>query len=83
LGSGRLPTKDTRQPKQQPLPTFGQAALLCQTEWDRKLGEGKIGATSHEGYGYLLAPIQDEWEHTLLHDLDGDTIRDYRIGVAE
>jgi len=83
LDSGRLPTKETRQPKQQALPTFGQAALLCQAEWDRKLGEGKIGATSHAGYGYLLDPILDKWKHTLLHDLDEDTIRDYRIGVAE
>ncbi|MEZ7195227.1 tyrosine-type recombinase/integrase [Pseudodesulfovibrio karagichevae] len=83
LDSGRLPTKDTRQPKQQCLPTFGQAALLCQAEWDRKLGEGKISNASHSGYGYLLAPIIKEWAHTLLHDLDEDTIRDYRIRVAE
>ncbi len=83
IDSGRLPTKETRQPKQQALPTFGQAALLCQAEWDRKLGEGKIGATSHEGYRYLLAPILKEWKHTLLHDLDEDAIRDYRISIAE
>jgi hypothetical protein len=57
IDSGRLPTKETRQPKQQALPTFGQAALLCQAEWDRKLGEGKISQASHAGYGYLLAPI--------------------------
>jgi integrase len=83
IDSGRLPTKETRQPKQQALPTFGQAALLCQAEWDRKLGEGKISQASHAGYGYLLAPILKEWAHTLLHNLDEDTIRDYRIGIAE
>jgi integrase len=83
LDSGRLPTKETKQPKQQSLPTFGQAALLCQAEWDRKLGEGKIGKASHAGYGYLLAPVLKEWKHTLLHDLDEDTIRDYRIGIAK
>lgn len=83
IDSGRMPTKETRQPKQQPLPTFGQAATFCQDEWDRKLGEGKIGATSHEGYGYLLVPILKKWKHTLLHDLDEDTIRDYRIGIAK
>ena len=83
LDSGRLPTKETRQPKQQSLPTFGQAALLCQKEWDRKLGEGKLSESSHAGYGYLLAPILDEWKHTLLHDLDEATIRDYRITIAK
>ncbi len=83
IDSGRMPTNEAKQPKQQSLPTFGQAAKLCQNEWDRKLGEGKIGATSHEGYGYLLAPILKEWKHTLLHDLDEDTIRDYRIGIAK
>jgi len=83
LDSDRLPTKDTRQPKQQSLPTFGQAALLCQAEWDRKLGEGKISNASHSGYGYLLAPVLKEWKHTLLHEIDEDTIRDYRIGIAE
>jgi hypothetical protein len=83
IDSGRLPTKETRQPKQQVLPTFGQGALLCQAEWDRKLGEGKVGAESHSGYGYLLAPVLKKWKHTLLHDIDEDTIRDYRIGIAE
>ena len=79
LDSGTLPNKDSQQPKQQSLPTFGHAALLCQAEWDRKLGEGKISQASHAGYGYLLAPVLKEWKHTLLHDLDEDTIRDYRI----
>ncbi|WP_338667984.1 integrase [Pseudodesulfovibrio methanolicus] len=83
LDSGRLPTKETRQPKQQSLPTFGQAALLCRDEWDRKLGEGKISQASHAGYGYLLAPVLKGWKHTLLHDLKEETIRDYRIGIAE
>jgi integrase len=83
LDSGSLPEKDGKKSKQQALPTFGQAALLCQAEWDRKLGEGKISQASHAGYGYLLAPILKEWAHTLLHDLDEDTIRDYRIGIAE
>jgi len=83
LDSGRLPTKEGQQPKQQALPTFGQAALLCQAEWDRKLGEGKIGEASHAGYGYLLAPVLKEWKHILLHDLKEETIRDYRIRVAE
>jgi hypothetical protein len=83
LDSVRLPTKESRQPKQQALPSFGQAALLCQAEWDRKLGEGKIGEASHAGYGYLLAPVLKEWKHTLLHDLKEETIRDYRIRVAE
>ncbi|MBG0791703.1 MAG: site-specific integrase [Desulfovibrionaceae bacterium] len=83
LDSGKLPTKEMKQPKQQALPTFGQAALLCRNEWDRKLGEGKISQASHAGYGYLLAPVLKEWGHTLLHDLDEDTIRDYRIGIAE
>jgi Site-specific recombinase XerD len=66
-----------------PLPTFGQAALLYQAEWDRKLGEGKIGEASHAGYGYLLAPALKEWKHTLFHDLKEEAIRDYRIRVAE
>jgi integrase len=83
LDSGSLPEKDGKKSKQQALPTFGQAALLCQAEWDRKLGEGKISQASHAGYGYLLAPILKEWAHTLLHDLDEDTIRDYRITIAE
>jgi|GEM_PF-538591 len=83
LDSGGLPNKGKQPAKQHTLPTFAQAAKLCQAEWDRKLGEGKIGATSHEGYGYLLAPILNEWRHTLLHDLDADTIRDYRIRIAE
>ncbi|SOB60267.1 Integrase [Pseudodesulfovibrio profundus] len=83
IDSGIMPTKEAKNRKQQSLPTFGQGANLCQDEWDRKLGEGKIGAESHSGYGYLLAPILKEWKHTLLHDLDEDTIRDYRIGIAE
>jgi integrase len=83
LDSGTLPNKDSRQPKQQALPSFGQAALLCQTEWDRKLGEGKIGEASHAGYGYLLTPILKEWKHTLLLDLTEEIIRDYRVGIAK
>lgn len=83
LGSGKLPTKDTRQPKQQSLPTVGQAALLCQAEWDRTLGKGKISTASHSGYGYLLAPVLQEWKHSRLHDLGEEAIRDYRIRVAE
>ena len=83
LDSGTLPTKETEEPKQKGLPTFGKGAALCQAEWDRKLGEGKISQASHAGYGYLPAPALKEWKHTLLHDLDEDTIRDYRIGIAE
>ena len=83
LDSGSLPTKEMKQSKQQTLPTFGQAAMLCQTEWNRKLGEGKLSESSHEGYAYLLAPVLKEWKHTLLHDLDEDAIRDYRIVIAE
>lgn len=83
LDSGTLPTKETKEPKQKVLPTFGKGAELCQDEWDRKLGEAKIGAESHAGYGYLLAPILEKWQHTLLLDLTEEVIRDYRIGIAE
>lgn len=81
LDSGILPTKNKKQ--KQALPTFGLAAELCQAEWDRKLGEGKLSPNTHVGYGYLLAPILKKWRKTLLHDLSEDVIRDYRIGIAE
>ncbi len=43
------------------------------------------GSCPKQSYRVRLpaAPIQDEWKHTLLHDLDEDTIRDYRISVAQ
>jgi len=55
LDSGILPTKNKKQ--QLALLTFGQAVELCQAEWDRKLGEGKLSPNTHVGYGYLLAPF--------------------------
>jgi len=83
IDSGKMPTKEAKQPKPQSLPTFGQAAKLCQAEWDRKLGEDKLKPKTHAGYGHLLGPILKDWKHTLLHDISEEVIRDYRIGIAK
>lgn len=63
--------------------TFGHAASICKEEWLRKLKEEAISESTYKGYQTFLKPVLAEWEHVLLEELDADTIRDYRVQVAE
>ena len=63
--------------------TFGQAAELCREEWHRRRREDALSESTYNGYLALLKPVLSEWRHRLVETLDADTIREYRVRVAE
>jgi len=81
LEGGELPTTPTARNINHGK-TFGEIASLCREEWERRVKEGSLVASTLEGYSFLLAFLLERWGNRQIGTITEKSILDLRADLA-